>query len=107
LFPRPVFRRAWEVLDERVEARKACRVYVGLLHLAAMHGCEATAYLTALILWVFASFPCQRESPDHQRSHANFSRSIERAGLTPWGSVSNRTHCGRSTKPSGGVRLLG
>jgi hypothetical protein len=42
LFPRPVFRRAWEVLDERVEARKACRVYVGLLHLAAMHGCEAT-----------------------------------------------------------------
>jgi hypothetical protein len=42
LFPRPVFRRAWEALDERVEARKACRVYVGLLHLAAMHGCEAT-----------------------------------------------------------------
>jgi hypothetical protein len=42
LFPRPVFRRAWEVLDEGVEARKACRVYVGLLHLAAMHGCEAT-----------------------------------------------------------------
>jgi hypothetical protein len=42
LFPLPVFRRAWEALDERVEARKACRVYVGLLHLAAMHGCEAT-----------------------------------------------------------------
>jgi hypothetical protein len=42
LFPHPVFRRAWEALDERVEARKACRVYVGLLHLAAMHGCEAT-----------------------------------------------------------------
>jgi transposase InsO family protein len=42
LFPRPVFRRAWEALDQRVEARKACRVYVGLLHLAAMHGCEAT-----------------------------------------------------------------
>jgi hypothetical protein len=29
------------VLDDQVEARKACRVYVGLLHLAAMHGCEA------------------------------------------------------------------
>ena len=41
LFPRPVFRRAWEVLDARLEPRKACRVYVGLLHLAAMHGCEA------------------------------------------------------------------
>lgn len=41
LFPRPVFRRAWEALDERLEPRRACRVYVGLLHLAAMHGCEA------------------------------------------------------------------
>jgi len=41
LFPRPVFRRAWETLDARLEPRKACRVYVGLLHLAAMHGCEA------------------------------------------------------------------
>jgi hypothetical protein len=41
LFPRPVYRRAWEVLDERLEPRKACRVYVGLLHLAALHGCEA------------------------------------------------------------------
>jgi hypothetical protein len=41
LFPQPVFRRAWEMLDERLEPRKACRVYVGLLHLAAMHGCEA------------------------------------------------------------------
>ena len=41
LFPRSIFRRAWEALDERLEARKACRVYVGLLHLAAMQGCEA------------------------------------------------------------------
>jgi hypothetical protein len=41
LFPHPVFRRAWETLDARLEPRKACRVYVGLLHLAAMHGCEA------------------------------------------------------------------
>ena len=41
LFPRPVFRRAWEALDRRLDPRKACRVYVGLLHLAAMHGCEA------------------------------------------------------------------
>ena len=36
LFPRPVFRRAWEALDRQLEPRKACRVYVGLLHLAAM-----------------------------------------------------------------------
>jgi hypothetical protein len=41
LFPRPAFRRAWEALDERLDERKACRVYVGLLHLAAMHACEA------------------------------------------------------------------
>lgn len=41
LFPRPVFRRAWEVIDAHLEPRKACRVYVGLLHLAAMHACEA------------------------------------------------------------------
>jgi hypothetical protein len=36
LFPRLVFRRAWEALDAGLEPRKACRVYVGLLHLAAM-----------------------------------------------------------------------
>jgi hypothetical protein len=41
LFPRPVFRRAWEVLDDRLEPRAACRVYVGLLHLAATQACEA------------------------------------------------------------------
>lgn len=41
LYPRPVFRRAWEVIDDHLEPRKACRVYVGLLHLAAMHACEA------------------------------------------------------------------
>jgi hypothetical protein len=40
LFPRAAFRRAWEVLDVRLDPRKACRVYVGLLHLAAMHACE-------------------------------------------------------------------
>ena len=41
LYPRPVFRRAWEMIDGHLEPRKACRVYVGLLHLAAMHACEA------------------------------------------------------------------
>jgi len=41
LFPRPAFRRAWEKLDATLDARKACRVYVGLLHLALMHACEA------------------------------------------------------------------
>ena len=41
LFPRPAFRRAWEKLDATLDPRKACRVYVGLLHLAAMHACEA------------------------------------------------------------------
>jgi hypothetical protein len=41
LFPRTAYRRAWEVLDERLDPRRACRVYVGLLHLAATHACEA------------------------------------------------------------------
>jgi transposase InsO family protein len=41
LFPRPAFRRAWEALDAQLEPRRACRVYVGLLHLAALHNCEA------------------------------------------------------------------
>jgi hypothetical protein len=41
LFPSSVFRHAWETLDQRLDPRKACRVYVGLLHLAAMQGCEA------------------------------------------------------------------
>ena len=41
MFPRPVFRRTWEVLDEALEPRQACKTYVALLHLAAMHACEA------------------------------------------------------------------
>ncbi len=41
MFPREVFRRAWEALDDALEPRHACRVYVGLLHLAATHACEA------------------------------------------------------------------
>lgn len=41
LFPRPAFRRAWEALDGRLDDRRACRVYVGLLHLAATGACEA------------------------------------------------------------------
>jgi hypothetical protein len=51
LFPRTAYRRAWERLDERLEPRKACRVYVGLLHLAAAHACEAQLadYLDAVI----------------------------------------------------------
>jgi hypothetical protein len=51
LFPRAAFRRAWSVLDERLEPRQACRVYVGLLHLAAQHACEAAlaAHLEAVL----------------------------------------------------------
>jgi hypothetical protein len=44
LFPTAVFRQVWEMLDRKLEPRKACRVYVGLLHLAASHAClEALA----------------------------------------------------------------
>jgi hypothetical protein len=41
MFPREVFRRTWDILDATLEPRRACRVYVGLLHLAATHACEA------------------------------------------------------------------
>lgn len=41
MFPREVFRHAWDVLDATLESRRACRTYVGLLHLAATHACEA------------------------------------------------------------------
>jgi hypothetical protein len=41
LFPRTAFRRAWEVIDDALDERRACRLYVGLLHLAASQACEA------------------------------------------------------------------
>ena len=41
LFPREAYRRAWEVLDQGLSQRQACRTIVGLLELAAMHGVEA------------------------------------------------------------------
>lgn len=41
LYPRTAFRRAWEALDAGLDERRACRAYVGLLHLAAAHACEA------------------------------------------------------------------
>jgi transposase InsO family protein len=51
LFPTAIFRRAWEALDERLEPGKACRIYVGLLHLAATHACEEALnrYLDCLL----------------------------------------------------------
>lgn len=51
LFPRDAYRRAWEALDARLDPRGACRVYVGLPHLAAMNGCEArlAAHLAAVL----------------------------------------------------------
>jgi len=40
MHPRPVFQRAWEVIDAALEPRLACREYVGLLHLAFEQVCE-------------------------------------------------------------------
>jgi len=40
LYPRTAFRRAWDALDNHLDERRACRAYVGLLHLAAAHACE-------------------------------------------------------------------
>jgi hypothetical protein len=41
LFPRTAFRRAWDALEAALDERRACRAYVGLLHLAATQACEA------------------------------------------------------------------
>lgn len=41
LFPRTAYRRAWEKIDADLDERRACRLYVGLLHLAASQACEA------------------------------------------------------------------
>jgi hypothetical protein len=41
LFPRAAYARAWQALDAGLPAKQACRVMVGLLHLAATGACEA------------------------------------------------------------------
>ena len=41
LFPRAAYARAWKALDAALPATQACRVMVGLLHLAATGACEA------------------------------------------------------------------
>ena len=41
MFPTPAYRATWQAIDRAWEPRQACRVYVGLLHLAAHHDCEA------------------------------------------------------------------
>lgn len=41
LFPRSEYAQAWERLIERLPENRAARVMVGLLELAAAHGCEA------------------------------------------------------------------
>lgn len=41
LFPREAYKRSWEALEAHLDERRACRTYVGLLHLAASYACEA------------------------------------------------------------------
>ena len=41
MFPREAFRRTWDALDQGLQPKQACKIYVGLLHLAANHACEA------------------------------------------------------------------
>jgi hypothetical protein len=49
LFPGDAYRHTWEVLEARLPPRKACRLMIGLLELAAGQACEAElgAVLTA------------------------------------------------------------
>jgi hypothetical protein len=41
LFPGETYRRTWEALEARLPSRQACRQMIGLLEIAAGHGCEA------------------------------------------------------------------
>ena len=41
LFPGDAYRRTWEALEARLPPRRACRLMVGLLELAAGQACEA------------------------------------------------------------------
>jgi transposase InsO family protein len=40
LLPSPVYQKIWQVVNEGMEARSACKFIVGLLHLAATEDCE-------------------------------------------------------------------
>ena len=53
---------------ERLDPRKACRVYVGLLHLAAMHACEASLPNTSKRCWPWrGSRMSRRRAPPWRR----------------------------------------
>ena len=47
LFPSHVFRQAWELIDELLDSRRACREFVKILHKAAEPDCQSkvTEYL--------------------------------------------------------------
>jgi hypothetical protein len=51
LFPSDAYSRTWEMLEARLPPRRACRLMIGLLELAAGQACEAElgAMLTALL----------------------------------------------------------
>jgi hypothetical protein len=51
LFPSDAYSRTWEVLEAGLPPRRACRLMIGLLELAAGQACEAElgAMLTALL----------------------------------------------------------
>jgi hypothetical protein len=40
LFPSPLYQQIWQMIDTHMEAKLACKLMVGLLHLAATENCE-------------------------------------------------------------------
>jgi hypothetical protein len=40
LLPTTLYRQIWETVNQTMEAREACKLMVGLLHLAATENCE-------------------------------------------------------------------
>ena len=50
LYPTDIFRKAWEILDKKLDERSACRAYVILLKLASVNGEECISKLISKLI---------------------------------------------------------